>query len=1140
MKLRLLLFAVFLCFYGEVFSETFVVTSNADAGAGTLREAISKANANGISEIDYIHFNLPGATENDRTILLASSLPSLTSKIVIDGTTQPSADIGNSHARIILKTLRSFDKPDIILFSAKNVEQLEFYGIYFHDTTDPTLSYAGDVKRAIDIFNGKNIVIGDKNKGNVFTGYRGYWGSVAIEKTDGLKIGDNFLGLSPYGPNSIPTEPVVLKDVNNIEIGGTDKRNVIFTGFNLDFTDRSTLFNVNINNNNVLVHQDGVTTEWSISSTVFRIHGSMINLDDPQSKINLNVSDNLFSHYTGSGAIELLYLAGSVKIWHNWFGIDRSNTIPLGNKNPHGSVGVPVSISVMNAEIIFGNEDPALGNIVAYSGSGIAVGYRSPAVKIIRNSFRCFSGKAIAYNNNTIPFVEVTEKNPAYIKGKSTPLAIVDAFLGDDCKGCLPQTYIGTTNADANGDWQFNFSATYARNVLVNAHVGKQSSEFSFPLINTVNVKVVDADCSTTGEIKGIIISNTDKLRWVNEKGETVSTERELKNVLPGKYKLIIGEFCTTESEYFTIRDLNPIINSSNVNKKQPTCGLSDGSITNLFAYTIDGSPVSYTWTNQNAQVISNTRDATNLPSGSYTLTVKTAKCSASYGPVILKSPNSPVIDLAGLVKISSVCGQATGSVTNISITATGNVNYVWKNGNGEIVGNEKDLKNIPGGIYTLQITDGGGCGSVFSEPVEVPEINGITINTANKLIDKATCNTSNGSITGIAVTGATGYKWLDAGGTTVATALNLTGMPAGKYRLVASNAVCSKTSEELLIELAQTTKDYATTKISTSATCNLNNGKIEAIFTKDQPASCFWKNDAGQVVGNSRILENQGPGAYNFYAIDDLGCEHFLQQYSIGNLAGASINRGLEQISKDQCGLGKGQIKAPGLSGGQQPYFYEWKDINGRVLGSGAILDGIKAGDYQLTIGDALACSRQTISYTVESESSTLPVPVINDVKICSGGNAVIQVLQPQEGTYLLYGTDGALMGQNATGMFNVTVKESQSFSIALRKGSCESPAASAKVTIENDGLGDLANAFSPNGDGQNDQWMIPGMQNYPEATVAIYNRYGHKVFESTGYKEPFNGRQKGTELPVGVYYYIIDLKRACGLQKGSLMLVK
>lgn len=191
-------------------------------------------------------------------------------------------------------------------------------------------------------------------------------------------------------------------------------------------------------------------------------------------------------------------------------------------------------------------------------------------------------------------------------------------------------------------------------------------------------------------------------------------------------------------------------------------------------------------------------------------------------------------------------------------------------------------------------------------------------------------------------------------------------------------------------------------------------------------------------------------------------------------------------------------------------------------MIGSNAVLDGLKAGDYQLTIGDALDCSRQIISYSIENESSTLPVPVVNNIKICSSGNAQIQVLQAQHGTYVLYNANGMIISQNTTGTFNVEVKESQDFNVVLRQGICESLAASVKITIENNGIGEIANAFSPNGDGKNDEWLIPGMQNYPEATIAIYNRYGHKVFESTGYKTPFNGRWNGEELPLGTYYYI------------------
>jgi len=44
---------------------------------------------------------------------------------------------------------------------------------------------------------------------------------------------------------------------------------------------------------------------------------------------------------------------------------------------------------------------------------------------------------------------------------------------------------------------------------------------------------------------------------------------------------------------------------------------------------------------------------------------------------------------------------------------------------------------------------------------------------------------------------------------------------------------------------------------------------------------------------------------------------------------------------------------------------------------------------------------------------------------------------------------------------------------------------------------------------------------------TVEIYNRWGQEIFFSNGYPEHWDGTFKGKELPVGVYYYVIDIKR-------------
>jgi len=69
-----------------------------------------------------------------------------------------------------------------------------------------------------------------------------------------------------------------------------------------------------------------------------------------------------------------------------------------------------------------------------------------------------------------------------------------------------------------------------------------------------------------------------------------------------------------------------------------------------------------------------------------------------------------------------------------------------------------------------------------------------------------------------------------------------------------------------------------------------------------------------------------------------------------------------------------------------------------------------------------------------------------------------------------------------------------------------------------------ELPNTITPDGDGVNDVWNIPEIDNYPDVTVLIYNRWGNEVFSSQGYQEPWDGTQNGNDLPTGSYFYIID----------------
>lgn len=65
---------------------------------------------------------------------------------------------------------------------------------------------------------------------------------------------------------------------------------------------------------------------------------------------------------------------------------------------------------------------------------------------------------------------------------------------------------------------------------------------------------------------------------------------------------------------------------------------------------------------------------------------------------------------------------------------------------------------------------------------------------------------------------------------------------------------------------------------------------------------------------------------------------------------------------------------------------------------------------------------------------------------------------------------------------------------------------------------------AFSPNGDGIHELWVIPYLSEYKEAVVSVFNRYGQQVYHSKGYSRPWDGMFRGAALPAGTYYYIIQ----------------
>ncbi len=78
--------------------------------------------------------------------------------------------------------------------------------------------------------------------------------------------------------------------------------------------------------------------------------------------------------------------------------------------------------------------------------------------------------------------------------------------------------------------------------------------------------------------------------------------------------------------------------------------------------------------------------------------------------------------------------------------------------------------------------------------------------------------------------------------------------------------------------------------------------------------------------------------------------------------------------------------------------------------------------------------------------------------------------------------------------------------------------------------------NGFTPDGDGLNDNWIIEGINDFPENKVSIFNRWGNKVWSTSGYNNTtnnWNGKgPNGSTLTSGTYFYVIEIDNA--VKKG------
>jgi gliding motility-associated-like protein len=98
--------------------------------------------------------------------------------------------------------------------------------------------------------------------------------------------------------------------------------------------------------------------------------------------------------------------------------------------------------------------------------------------------------------------------------------------------------------------------------------------------------------------------------------------------------------------------------------------------------------------------------------------------------------------------------------------------------------------------------------------------------------------------------------------------------------------------------------------------------------------------------------------------------------------------------------------------------------------------------------------------------------------------------------------------------------------YSITVRDGNSCTSSDDATVTVIPYCI-KVMNAFTPNGDGTNDKWIVTtGAACTEQIMVKVFNRYGSEVYSNDNYKNDWDGQYKGKPVPDGTYYYVINFR--------------
>ncbi|MBL7764872.1 MAG: gliding motility-associated C-terminal domain-containing protein, partial [Chitinophagaceae bacterium] len=703
------------------------------------------------------------------------------------------------------------------------------------------------------------------------------------------------------------------------------------------------------------------------------------------------------------------------------------------------------------------------------------------------------------------------------------------------CNGSIVANAIGGTaplNYTITGGSFTNLCAnTYTITVTdANGCTNTTSVTLTDPqVLSITNVVIVDPTCNglCNGSITVTATGGTGALQYGLTPGGTNATG-------------IFNGLCSN-SYVITVTDANGCSVTTNANVANPAAlvwttttstnvscaGANNGTITTLAT----GGTGTITYTLLPGPISNTTGNFSPLGASTYTVNaVDASGCSVSTTFVISEPP---VLTMNPPVSTNLLCfGDNSGTISTSANGGTPGYTYTIN----PVIGTQPtpgDFIGLTAGTYTITGTDASGCTATTTATINQPPALQFTqVNVQN-----VPCfGTPAGSITVTALGGSGNIVFTLTPFNPPATqgpSGFFSGLYAGNYVITATDGNgCSITTAVTVTENPPIT---VTNLILTEPICNGDaNGSIEVTATGGVAPIQYSLN--GTTFQNSGLFINLIAGNYFLTMRDALGCIRdtvitLTQPEPVGAIL--DIRDALCVDSED----GKAYIIGTGGRGGYKYYL-----TPGLYINKSGIFNGLPADTYTLRVVDTAGCEYSTI-FVINPPANPLNNNFSKQDLACNGkgneGQATAIVAGGAPPYSFLWSTVPAQTTATATtlyyGTYYVDITDANGCvikdTVYIEEGPC------CDVAF-------IPNAFSPNGDRNNDEFKVLTTAGVELIQLEVYDRWGKRVWSTNDYRRGWDGIYEGKDCPVATYYYVFRYKCTRDgsnyIKKGDLTLIR